>query len=162
MLHFQPSKTRVRCVSPANRRARHSDDVDPTLDKRGKRKKTSVLGRTRRTRLFHPVICIAANRFSNRFHVRDSGVYPPGVAHPNSSNQDKFMCAANTEINPTKITACRGYLMTRETLKFVTLEEALQHPDWCEECREIVQRIVNTRKIQAELGTNKPQRKGWR
>lgn len=103
----------------------------------------------RRTKLYHPVICVAG-RFLRRYHVRDSGEYPITGPVRNLSPAERSLREPGSKINPTRITACVEQWGTRRDVE-ISLEDALQHDDWCPECRALVESIVTTRKIRSEL-----------
>lgn len=106
----------------------------------------------RRTKLHNAVICVAVNRFWRRFHVRSSGFHEERSAAElrTVSGADRELTAPGTPINPTRITACVEQWGTRRDVD-ISLEDALEHDDWCPECRELVQGIVNSRKIRDEM-----------
>lgn len=117
---------------------------------RGKQCKPRVRGVKR---LQNPMICIAG-RFANRFHVRSSGVHPERTKQQlrTVSGSDRELQAPGSKINPTRITACEsadggfGGLATRRDVK-IDLHTALNHPDWCPECRALLEAWMLRQKL---------------
>ena len=137
-------QARVVAVRLANLQRR---DGESNKAKRGKQNKPRVRGLKR---LKEPVICTAANRFHRRYHVRSSGFHQERSAEElrTVSGADRELTAPGTAINPTKITACVEQWGTRRDVD-ISLEDALQHPDWCPECKAMVESIV-MRKTRSE------------
>lgn len=150
------SRYSVKCHRPADLRPENSYVADAERSRKKRPKSDRKEYRVRRHILFNPVICIAESCHHWRYHVMDSGVYPIGSTANMLAPVDRHIFCPGGATNPTNITAC-GF----RSRKFVEveLEQSLDHKDWCDECRKVVESIIQSRKIAAEP---KPQRKGWR
>ncbi len=147
-------KRRVVAVRLVNQQNRHGEASKVA---RGRQCKPRVRGVKR---LKNPMVCIATNRFSNRYHIRSSGIF--GVRTQaqlaTMSHADRVLQQAGTKINPTKITACEsadgghGGLATRRDVE-IDLDAALKHPDWCPECKALLEAWMLRQKLREELNS---------
>ena len=145
---------RVVAVRLVNQQNRHGEKSKVS---RGKQCKPRVRGVNR---LRNPMVCIATNRFANRYHVRSSGVHPERSQQQlrTVSGSDRELQAPGTKINPTKITACEsadggfGGLATRRDVE-IDLRAALKHPDWCPECKALLESWLLRQKLREELNS---------
>lgn len=145
---------RVVAVRLVNQQNRHGEKSKVS---RGKQCKPRVRGVNR---LRNPMVCIATNRFTNRYHIRSSGVHPERSQQQlrTVSGSDRELQAPGTKINPTKITACEsadgghGGLATRRDVD-IDLQAALKHPDWCPECKALLESWMLRQKLREELNS---------